>query len=56
MKNPKTTIAGYLVIAGAVLYGIARFLQTGNIDANTLNAVVAALAGTGLVAGADGGH
>lgn len=56
MKNPRTTIAGYLVIAGALAYGVAHFLSTGTIDAETLKAVVTAVAGTGLVAGADGGH
>ena len=56
MQNKKTTIAGYLVIAGAVLYAVARFLQSGTVDGETVKAVFAAVAGSGLVMAQDGGH
>lgn len=55
MNNPKTTIAGYLVVAGAVLTVVAHVL-TGGLTQADFSAVMAALAGIGLVFAADGGH
>lgn len=56
LKNPKTTIAGYLLLAASIIYGVAKFLQTGSVDGETVKAIMGALGGTGLIASADGGH
>ena len=54
MNHPKTTIAGYLVVAAAVISFIAKFMS-GGIDATAIQEIIAALAGVGLVASSDGG-
>lgn len=63
MSNPKTTITGYLVLAGAVFYAIAHCAAAwhgvpgavclGSADAAALTM---GLAGIGLIAAKDGGH
>ena len=53
MSNPKTTIAGYLVLAGAVLMAVGHLLQGQMPDIST---VLAAAAGAGLVFAKDGSH
>jgi hypothetical protein len=53
MNNPKTTIAGTLMIAGAILTIAAHALQ-GAISVNDVTALLAALGGLGLVAAKDG--
>lgn len=57
MSNKKTTIAGYISLAGAVLYLIASVLTGSGIDAS-VGAVIAALGsgGIGLISASDGGH
>lgn len=56
MKNPKTTIAGYLVLLGS-LSTVGAHLMTGQgLSVQDLMAVVTALAGVGLVLSSDGGH
>ena len=54
MNHPKTTIAGYLVVAAALLSLVAKFFG-GGIDATAIQEVIAALAGIVLVASSDGG-
>ena len=54
MNHPKTTVAGYLVVAAAVISFIAKFMS-GGIDATSIQEIIAALAGVGLVASSDGG-
>ncbi len=53
MKNKRTTIAGYLLLAGAVLTAGAQFMSGGTPD---FSALLAALAGVGFITAADGGH
>jgi len=58
MRNPKTTIAGYLALAIAILT-TAQHVLTGGfgaLGAQDLPAIMAALAGVGLIAASDGGH
>ena len=57
-SNPKTTIAGYLTLAIAVLT-VAVHVLTGGfgaIGSQDIPSVLAALAGLGLIAAQDGGH
>jgi len=54
MNHPKTTIAGYLVVAAAVLSFAAKFMS-GGIDVSAIQEIIGALAGIGLVASSDGG-
>jgi len=55
VKNKKTTIAGALLIVGAILTGIAG-VMTGTLTATeALMAVGAAVTGGGFLATADGG-
>lgn len=56
MRNPKTTIAGYLIIAGSIIFAVAKFLQTGALDADTIKGVIGAITGAGLIGASDGGH
>lgn len=56
MQNKKTTIVGYLALAGAVIVCVTTLLQGGDLGAAITNALLPALAGIGFVAGADGGH
>jgi hypothetical protein len=53
MSNPKTTIAGYLLLLGAVATAAGHLLN-GNLPDFT--SVLAALAGAGLVVAKDGSH
>lgn len=55
LQNRKTTILGYLLLAGAVIdFGMALL---GQGDLNNAHAdVVAALGGLGLINASDGGH
>lgn len=53
MKNPKTTILGYLVLASAVLHVAIAALQ-GNFANLGVADVLSALSGVGLIAAADG--
>lgn len=55
MSNPKTTIAGYLVLAAAVLT-VAAHVLTGTVSSADFAAILPAITGLGLIAGKDGGH
>lgn len=55
MNNPKTTIAGYLVLLAAVVTVAAHFMSGGLTNADW-SALVAALTGAGLIGASDGGH
>lgn len=55
MKNQKTTIAGFLSLAAALLTVGAAFLTGGDVITAFSNALVPALAGLGLIGAADGG-
>lgn len=55
MTNPKTTVAGYLLIVASVATAASHFL-TGGLTSADLSSVLAALAGIGLVMSKDGGH
>ena len=54
-KNPRTTLAGYIVCLGAVAYIIVHAIQ-GNISMNDLIALGGIVAGAGLISAHDGGH
>jgi hypothetical protein len=58
MKNPKTTVAGYLTLAIAILTTVYHVLTGGfsAIGSQDIPAVLAALAGIGLISASDGGH
>lgn len=55
MKNPKTTIAGYLVLLASIAT-VAAHVLTGGITSADLAAIPAALTGIGLIGSSDGGH
>ena len=56
LKNPYTTVIGYIVLAGAVLTLLGKLL-TGNLDMTTdWPILMGALVGAGFVKAADGGH
>ena len=55
MSNPKTTILGYLVLAGAVIHVAVQALK-GDYSNLGLADVLAALSGLGLVVAKDGNH
>ncbi len=55
MKNPKTTIAGYLLVLTSVVTMIAHML-TGEIGIMDIQNIVGALAGIGLISAQDGGR
>lgn len=55
MLNPKTTVLGYIIIAGAVAKLILDLLHGAPVESD-IGAIVAALAGAGLVVAKDGGH
>ncbi len=55
MKNKKTTIAGILLIVGAVVTGIAGVMAGTLTFTEALVAVGAAVTGGGFLATADGG-
>lgn len=50
MRNPKTTLIGYIALAGAVLSAVAQLM---NGDLPNLSDLLAALTGAGLVLAAD---
>jgi hypothetical protein len=58
VKNPKTTIAGYITLTIAVLTVVSHVLTAGigGLGAGDIAAIMAALAGVGLIAASDGGH
>lgn len=56
VQNPKTTIAGYLLVGASVLTVGAHILSGGGVSLVDLQSVVAALGGIGLVLASDGGH
>lgn len=55
MNNPKTTVAGYLLLGAAVLT-LAGHLVAGGLGANDVINLMAALGGLGLVCARDGGR
>lgn len=55
MTNPKTTVAGVLVLAASVLTVAVSFLKTGTITTEAMGPVLAALTGLGLIGARDGG-
>jgi hypothetical protein len=55
MNNPKTTIAGYLVLAASLLTVIAHGLS-GSLGGADLTALLGAAGGVGLISARDGGH
>lgn len=55
MNEPKTTIAGFLTLAAAVLSVAAAVLTGGDIGSVLTNVFVPALAGIGLISASDGG-
>jgi|GEM_PF-2381659 hypothetical protein len=57
MANPKTTIAGYLVILGAIATAVGTYMLNGSLDIHgVMQALALAGIGAGLVAAKDGGH
>ena len=56
MKNPKTTIAGYLVLLAAVATVAAHVLSGAGLGTADIGAVVAAVSGLGLINASDGSH
>lgn len=56
MKNPKTTIAGYLVVLAAVATVAAHLLSGAGLGQSDIAALVAAVTGLGLIGASDGGH
>jgi hypothetical protein len=55
LNNPKTTAAGYLILAASILTVVAHWLS-GVLSMADLNALVGAIGGAGLIAAKDGGH
>jgi hypothetical protein len=55
MNNPKTSIAGYLIILASVATLVSHLLG-GGLTLADVTALVTALGGVGLVAAKDGGH
>jgi hypothetical protein len=55
INNPKTTIAGYMVLAASLLMVVAHGLS-GSLGAADLTAVLGAAGGVGLISAKDGGH
>ena len=56
MKNPKTTIAGYLILAASVITVVAHVLAGGGLTQADIGAVLGAISGIGLIGASDGGH
>lgn len=56
MQNKKTTIAGYLVLVGALLNVAVAVLNEGDIGAAVTESLLPALAGVGLISARDGAH
>ena len=55
MKNPKTTISGYLVLTVSILSLVTHWMN-GTFGAQDVQAVLGALGGVGLIVASDGGH
>ncbi len=55
INNPKTTIAGYMVLAASLLTVLAHGLS-GALGAADLTALLGAAGGVGLISAKDGGH
>jgi hypothetical protein len=53
MKNPKTTIVGWLAIIGAITTISSKIINGQVLDANDLAAAATALTGIGLIFAAD---
>ena len=56
MKNPKTTIAGYLTIGASIIGVIAHVLSSGGVSTSDIQALLAIIPGLALIAAKDGGH
>jgi hypothetical protein len=54
MKNKKTTIAGILLLVGAVATGVAQLLSGAADFETVMAAVAAAVTGSGLLLASDG--
>jgi hypothetical protein len=55
MKNKKTTIAGILLLIGAVATGVAGVMSGTMTATEAMAAVAAALTGAGFLVSGDGG-
>jgi len=53
MQNPKTSIAGWIAVVGAVATGVAAVLSHG-FTMDIVQNIVVALAGVGLINASDG--
>ena len=56
VRNKKTTVAGYVVLGGAVLIVVGTAIAGGDIGTAFQTVLLPALAGIGLVSASDGGH
>lgn len=56
MVNPKTTIAGYAILAIALGYLAWKAAFGGGLVLDDLKAVIGIITGAGLIASEDGGH
>lgn len=56
MRNPKTTIVGYLALVSAVCTLLIHSLSGAGLNLDDLLVLSQALAGVGLIAGRDGSH
>lgn len=54
MQNPKTTIAGYILIVSSLLTLVSHYI-TGDFSMLDLQNLMSALAGVGLIMAKDGG-
>ena len=55
MKNKKTTVSGFLLLGGAVLYCVGVGIAGGDIGKAITEMLIPALAGLGLMGAGDGG-
>lgn len=55
MKNPKTTIVGWVILGSSLLAIVLRVVSTGELSAHDMDTVFTAAAGVGLIAAKDGG-
>ena len=55
VNNPKTTIAGYMVLVASLLMVVAHGLN-GSLSGADLTALLGAAGGVGLISAKDGGH
>ena len=54
MENKKTTIAGFLTLAGALLSVVAAVLAGGDVGSSIMNGLLPELTGIGLSGAQDG--